>query len=140
MKNEGIQEKAKRSIWKSIRKWIGIAVSGLIVAMVLFLCIVRGGTYFSNHINTPNGVDEGIYVSLGGQEQYLLIRGEDTTNPVMVWLHGGPSSPDAFANYTFQKHLVGEYTIVNWDQRGCGRTATINSRVSSGKLVIVRSS
>lgn len=140
MKNEGIQEKAKRSIWKSIRKWIGIAVSGLIVAMVLFLCIVHGGTYLSNHINTPNGVDEGIYVSLGGQEQYLLIRGEDTTNPVMVWLHGGPSSPDAFANYTFQKHLVGEYTIVNWDQRGCGRTATINSRVLSGKLMIVRSS
>jgi pimeloyl-ACP methyl ester carboxylesterase len=112
----------KRAILKSILKWAGISVFALIVAAVLFVCIVRITTYFSNHIRTPNGVDEGIYVTLSGQEQYLLIRGEDTSNPVMVWLHGGPSSPDAFANYTFQKYLVDEYTVVNWDQRGCGRT------------------
>ncbi len=112
----------KRPIWKTILKWIGIAVTAMIVAAVLFICVVRGITWFSNHIDTANGIDEGIYVSLGEQEQYLLIRGEDVSNPVMVWLHGGPSSPDAFANYTFQKHLVDEYTVVNWDQRGCGRT------------------
>lgn len=122
MKNGRTQDKAKRPIWKSILKWIGIAVATLIVAAVLFFCVVRGITWFSNRIDTANGIDEGIYVSLGGQEQYLLIRGEDVENPVMIWLHGGPSSPDAFANYTFQKHLVDEYTVVNWDQRGCGRT------------------
>lgn len=122
MENEGTQEKAIRSIWASILKWIGIVVAVVIVATVLFICVVRGITWFSNRIDTSNGVDEGIYVSLGEQEQYLLIRGEDISNPVMIWLHGGPSSPDAFANYTFQKHLVDEYTIVNWDQRGCGRT------------------
>ena len=107
---------------KSILKWVGISVLALLLAAVLFVCVVRCITYFSNLITTSNGVDEGIYVELGGQEQYLLIRGEDTGNPVMVWLHGGPSSPDAFANYTFQKHLVDDYTVVNWDQRGCGRT------------------
>lgn len=112
----------KRPIWKSILKWIGIAVVAVIVATVLFICVVRGITWFSNRIDTANGIDEGIYVSLGGQEQYLLIRGVDIENPVMIWLHGGPSSPDAFANYTFQKHLVDEYTVVNWEQRGCGRT------------------
>lgn len=122
MRKEKTQDEAKRPIWKSILKWIGIAVATLIVAAVLFICVFRGITWFSNCIDTANGIDEGIYVSLDGQEQYLLIRGEDTSNPVMIWLHGGPSSPDAFANYTFQKHLVGEYTVVNWDQRGCGRT------------------
>lgn len=122
MKKSKNENKAKRPIWKSILKWIGIAVAAVIVATVLFICVVRGITWFSNRIYTANGIDEGIYVSLGGQEQYLLIRGEDVENPVMIWLHGGPSSPDAFANYTFQKHLVAEYTVVNWDQRGCGRT------------------
>lgn len=112
----------KKTRIKAILKWVGISVLALIIAAVLFVCIVRSVTYFSNHITTPNGVDEGIYVTLGGQEQYLLIRGENTENPVMIWLHGGPSSPDAFTNYTFQKHLVDEYTVVNWDQRGCGRT------------------
>jgi pimeloyl-ACP methyl ester carboxylesterase len=112
----------KRPIWKSFLKWLGILLATLLVLTVLFVCILRSITYFSNHIHTANGIDEGIYVPLGGEEQYLLIRGEDTSNPVMVWLHGGPSSPDAFANYTFQKYLVDDYTVVNWDQRGCGRT------------------
>ncbi len=103
----------KKTRIKAILKWVGISVLALIIVAVLFVCIVRSVTYFSNHITTPNGVDEGIYVTLGGQEQYLLIRGENTENPVMIWLHGGPSSPDAFANYTFQKHLVDEYTGVN---------------------------
>jgi len=107
---------------KKILKWIGISILVIILAAVIFICIVRGVTYFTNRIDTDNGVDEGIYVTLGGQEQYLLIRGEDTSNPVMVWLHGGPAGADAFANYIFQKHLVDEYTVVNWDQRGCGRT------------------
>lgn len=118
----GDSKKQKRPIWKSIFKWMGISVLAIIVTAILFVCIVRSVTYFQNHINTPNGVDEGIYVTLGGQEQYLLIRGENVENPVLIWLHGGPSSPDSFANYTFQKHLVDEYTVVNWDQRGCGRT------------------
>ena len=114
--------KKKRPFWKAILKWTGIIVTALLLAVILFVCIVRGITWFSNCIDTANGVDEGIYVTLGEQEQYLLIRGENVENPVMIWLHGGPSSPDALANYTFQKHLVEEYTIVNWDQRGCGRT------------------
>ncbi len=117
--------------WKPILKWLGISVLTLLVAAILFVCITRGVTYFSNHNDAPNSVDEGIYVTLGGQEQYLLIRGESVNNPVMIWLHGGPASPDAFANYTFQKHLVDEYTVVNWDQRGCGRTYYRNKDTDS---------
>ncbi|MBR7081762.1 MAG: alpha/beta hydrolase [Oscillospiraceae bacterium] len=112
----------KRPRWKTILKWFGVSLLALIIFAVLFVCATRVITRFSNRINTENGIDEGIYVSLGGQEQYLLIRGEDVNNPVMLWLHGGPASPDTPLNYTFQKHLVGEYTVVNWDQRGCGRT------------------
>lgn len=126
-----IDGKRKRPIWKAILKWLGISALALVIAAVLFVCVVRGITYISTRIDTPNGVDEGIYITLDGQEQYLLIRGEDTANPVMIWLHGGPSSPDAFANYTFQKHLVDEYTVVNWDQRGCGRTYYRNKDADS---------
>jgi hypothetical protein len=46
-------------------------------------------------------VDEGIFVTLGGQEQYLLIRGQNADNPVIVWLHGGPAGPDAYTTYCF---------------------------------------
>lgn len=111
-----------KRLFGSILKWIGCIVAAIIILPVVFVIAVRSVTFFSNHITAENGIDEGVYVPLGGQEQYLLIRGKDVANPVIIWLHGGPSGSDAFANYTFQKHLVDDYTIVNWDQRGCGRT------------------
>lgn len=107
---------------KSITKIVGSVLLAILTVGILTVLAARMVIYFSNHIRTENGVDEGIYVTLGGQEQYLLIRGEDVSNPVIIWLHGGPSSPDTFVNYVFQKELVDEYTIINWDQRGCGRT------------------
>lgn len=106
----------------TVIKWTFISLVSLFTAFVLLftsLCVV---TYFSNFINTESGIDESVFVSLGSQNQHLMIRGKDINNPVIIWLHGGPSSPDAFTNYTFQKYLVDEYTFVNWDQRGCGRT------------------
>lgn len=118
-----------KKILHSILKWSGCTIAAIIVLLIVFIIAVRAGTYFSNHINTENGIDEGAYVTLGGQEQYLLIRGEDISNPVVVWLHGGPSGSDAFANYAFQKYLVDDYTVVNWDQRGCGRTYFRNSSI-----------
>lgn len=105
-----------------VLKVIGYAVCGIFAFLILFLVAVRSVTWFSARITTESGVDEGIYVTLGGQEQYLLIRGEDTNNPVIIWLHGGPAGSDTYTNHVFQKYLTDAYTFVNWDQRGCGRT------------------
>ena len=127
-KNNQKNNKKKLSFSTIIKGIVGVFLVA-IIATVLFVFSIRGILYLSNHITTPNGVDESIYVSLGGQEQYLLIRGEDVNNPVIIWLHGGPSGPDAFMNYRFQKYLVGKYTFVNWDQRGCGRTYFRNSKI-----------
>ena len=106
----------------TILKWTLSIILGLILLLVVAILVIRLVTYGKHHITTENGIDEGIFVTLGGQEQYLLIRGEDTGNPVIIWLHGGPSGSDAFVNNTFDEHLVDAYTLVSWDQRGCGRT------------------
>lgn len=112
----------KRISIKSIFKVLAIIVCAILLICVVIIVAARTVTYFSNRISSENGVDEGIYVTLGGQEQYLLIRGENVDNPVIIWLHGGPAGSDAFVNHIFQKYLVDEYTVINWDQRGCGRT------------------
>lgn len=112
----------KRSILFRIMKWVITIIFFILLGIAVVIIGCRNFNYIDSHINSNEGVNEGIYVMLGGQEQYLLIQGEDTTNPVMIWLHGGPSSPDTFVNYIFQKYLVEDYTIINWDQRGCGRT------------------
>lgn len=126
------REKQGKNGWGRIRKWIVRGMGALLALPMVILMGVRAVTYLQNHIHTENGVDEGIYVELGGQEQYLLIRGKDQSNPVMIWLHGGPAGSDAYANYGFQQYLVNEYTVVNWDQRGCGRTYYRNQKADPG--------
>lgn len=73
-------------------------------------------------ISSPNGIDEGQFVTIGDIEQWITIRGWDRDNPVLLFLHGGPgdvTNPWTFALFApWEKH----FTVVQWDQRGAGRT------------------
>ncbi len=73
-------------------------------------------------VNSSNGIEEEGYIDLCGQKQYYLIRGENVNNPVIIWIHGGPASPDTMETYAFSNYLKDDYTVVAWNQRGCGRT------------------
>ena len=105
-----------------IVKGILLSVLGLVLIIISFFIGVRNINYFNHYHLIQNGVDEGIYVEIGGQDQYLLIRGADKSNPIIIFLHGGPSSPESYVNYVWVNDLVDDYTVVDWDQRGCGRT------------------
>ena len=41
-------------------------------------------------IETPNGISESQYLEINNTRQYVLIRGHDVKNPVLLFLHGGP--------------------------------------------------
>src|SRR4051794_7467911 len=72
-------------------------------------------------ISTPNAVVESRFVTVGGVEQWLQIRGEDRANPVLLVLHGGPGSPYSIFTpllRSWERH----FTVVHWDRRGAGRT------------------
>ena len=47
----------------------------------------------------PNGIAESRYVRIGGIDQWVQIRGENTENPVLFVLHGGPASYKARATF-----------------------------------------
>lgn len=104
------------------------AVASLVLLAIIVVIGIRTKNYLS-HLPGSNGVNEQIYVSLNGMEQYLLVRGNDVENPVIVWLHGGPASPDAWISYPLIDELVDDYTVIAWDQRGCGRTYMHNRSV-----------
>ena len=92
-----------------------------IILGAIIVCIaIRNYNFFRNHIDTKTGIDEEIFVEINGQEQFITIRGRDRDAPVIVYLHGGPGSPDSMMAYTFTNELIDEYTVVCWDQRGCG--------------------
>lgn len=73
-------------------------------------------------ITSPKGIDEAQFVTIGGIEQWVRIRGWDRDNPVLLFLHGGPG--DVTNPWTFALFAPWEkqFTVVQWDQRGAGRT------------------
>jgi pimeloyl-ACP methyl ester carboxylesterase len=73
-------------------------------------------------IDLTRGIDEERFIEIGGIEQWVTIRGQDRTNPVLLFLHGGPG--DVTNPWTFALFAPWEkaFTVVQWDQRGAGRT------------------
>jgi hypothetical protein len=67
---------------------------------------------YTEVITSPNGIASLEPVTLGGVEQWVLIRGQDTSNPVLVFLHGGPGSPAIqYGRFAF-KPLEQHFTVV----------------------------
>lgn len=61
-------------------------------------------------------------VTLGGQAQYLVIRGVDKNRPIMLFLHGGPGSPEAAFIRHYNPDIENDYVMVYWEQRGAGKS------------------
>jgi predicted alpha/beta-fold hydrolase len=77
-------------------------------------------------IVSPNGVEELLPVQINGATQWLSIRGSDRRNPILLYLHGGPGSTTMPEDYTFQTRWEDYFTVVQWDQRGAGKTYASN--------------
>ena len=62
-------------------------------------------------------------VTLNGTEQWITIRGKDTTKPVLLYLGiGGPGAGGFPATAMTLKPLEDHFVVVNWDQPGTGKS------------------
>jgi proline iminopeptidase len=63
-------------------------------------------------------------VELGGSTQWIRIRGTDAANPVLLLIQQGPGLPMLNEVRRFERllGLESHFTVVYWDQRGCGRS------------------
>lgn len=99
-----------------------LSVTAAALALPCAFALTRGRQIYKHSIVSEHGIEECSYVQLGGIRQYIQIRGQDVRNPIILFLHGGPGNPTSCLSYHYQKQLERDYTVVNWDQRGCGRT------------------
>lgn len=69
-----------------------------------------------------NEISELKTYSLGGYDQKVLIEGKYKTNPIMIFLHGGPGSPIPFSEGCrgMFPEITDRFIMVYWDQLGCG--------------------
>jgi pimeloyl-ACP methyl ester carboxylesterase/uncharacterized protein YndB with AHSA1/START domain len=68
----------------------------------------------------PDSIADVGYLRLGGVDQWVLIRGANVANPVLVVLHGGPGFSDTAFFRRFNAKLEESFTVVHWEQRGTG--------------------
>jgi pimeloyl-ACP methyl ester carboxylesterase len=88
-------------------------------------------------IKTPNNIVENSYIKIGGIEQWITIRGENRNNPILLLIHGGPASTYSVFNpllRSWEKH----FTVVQWDQRGAGKTFGKNGKDGCGTITFER--
>lgn len=102
------------------------------------VAILRARATAQFAITSPKGIDEGAFVQIGGIDQWITVRGQDRDNPVLLILHGGPgdvTNPWTFAMFApWEQH----FTVVQWDQRGAGKTFERNGTQIGPAMTIDR--
>lgn len=85
----------------------------------------------------PRGIEETQTVEIGGIRQWISVRGRDRRNPMLLFIHGGPASPEMPASWLYQSPWEDFFTVVQWDQRGAGRTAAANDMAAVAPTIDV---
>src|SRR5204863_97986 len=119
------QDGMGRKIWRAVKR---VLAAALTLAVVAIAAAVSYRAYRQHAINTATridpvqGIDEELFVRIGGIEQWISIRGQRRDNPVVLLLHGGPGMASSFLSRDYFFSWTRDFTVVRWDQRGAGRT------------------
>lgn len=110
------------------RKFIPVPILVLLIVpwAVLFFYqkYLQQKVIHDTSIIPPEGINSLEKIRLGGIDQWVLIRGWDRMNPVLLFLHGGPGAPlftycrDIGVTAKLEQHFV----MVYWEQRGTGKS------------------
>lgn len=98
------------------------AVAALVARSFASSTLTQNAVTQSLPAGVSERIDEEMFVKIGGIAQWITIKGEHRNNPIVLFLHGGPGdalSPTADAMFGGWDK---DFTLVQWDQRGAGRT------------------
>jgi len=107
---------------------------------LLLVVITLGvaGQFASRSAVQSAAIEEARFLTLGGIEQWITVRGTNRGNPVLLFLHGGPGDAQS-PHSSVYKPLEEDFVVVQWDQRGAGKTLAhigASSRTTSLELLI----
>jgi pimeloyl-ACP methyl ester carboxylesterase len=111
------------AIWNARHRFMLIWIL-VIVVLVIWACWYGSAPLTRSSSQGINVLEQ---VELGGLKQWISIRGTDVNNPVLLFLHGGPGSANLSKLRTQCPALEEHFVVVNWDQRGAGKTYTFQT-------------
>ena len=118
---------------KKILKIVGIVLAAIvgIVVVVTATCFIIVAANSPGKLaplcdadskEIAGAIAEKCFVEIGGVSQGMFIRSENPENPVILFLHGGPGSPELpmIVPTETPERLEKYFTVCYWDQRGAG--------------------
>ena len=118
-----------RAILK-VLKYVAITVGCLLLLVVSSALLYR--KYLQHQvaedraITSPPGINTLERVRIGGIDQWIQVRGRSMNSPILLFIHGGPGVPFIPLARAFQGPWEKWFTVVQWDQRGAGKTYASN--------------
>jgi pimeloyl-ACP methyl ester carboxylesterase len=133
LKNEIIKLKnhvfTTREMKKKVLKTILYGIIAIVLILILSIVTlwIKSPGVTENITDSQGNLVEGSIsviekVALGGHEQYIIIRGVDKTKPIMLFLHGGPGSPEVAFIKHYNRDIENDFVMVYWEQRGSGKS------------------
>jgi len=112
---------ARNSIEPS--RWAIAATIGLVILAVLIALPASTPPIFGANGKPLSGSIASLEkVRLGGQEQWIMLRGHSIDHPVLLYLSGGPGQSDLPYSRVLFDDLSRNFVVVSWDQRGTGKS------------------
>ena len=102
---------------------ISIVLAGILILLGVLLAWSPGKPepfLDANGDPLADSISEKILVNINGVEQGIFIKGKDSTNPVLLFVHGGPGMPEYWLTQQYPTGLEDHFTVVWWEQRGAG--------------------
>ena len=108
---------------------ISISFLAILILIIAFVLLIyspgKPKPFLDKNRNLLAGsLSEKVYVDINGMKQGMFIQSKDSTNPVLLYLHGG--IPDYFLTKKYPTGLEDYFTVVWWDQRGAGLSFNAN--------------
>ena len=109
--------------------WKGTAVALAGVLVVAALAVVASQAFATTPpiVNAqgkplPGSIAALEKVTLNGSQQWISVRGRDTTKPVLLFLAGGPGGSQLATERYALSGLEEHFVVVNWEQPGAGKS------------------
>jgi len=116
-----------RSIYFFCTRIISLSILILVVASCALTLPIRDR---ATGVVVPDSIAEITTIDVAGMKNWLVIRGKNVHNPILLFLHGGPGSPELPLLRRFNEPLEDEFVLVYWEQPGTCKSYSPDIRES----------
>ena len=122
---------------------ISLQISLLTGALLILMVVLSQVTAFTPAVEGPDPISELRPVTVNGRTEWLSLRGQDRSKPVLLFLSGGPGGSQLVTARHCFADLERDYVVVTWEQPGAAKSysaispedITLDTYLSDGAAV-----